>query len=395
MLFGRPFASTRPFDVIFRNRKNLQYVHHIFRQLSTELRGDSVASSQLYAAYQKQCCCVYKLMRDEALTEKYSMLDKIHFNTKPAQVFRRCFDMLCKNAFINCLTRWNDYTQPIIRDEDFLRYQEAAKHVFDRQWRFLASTRGLNRRRSEMTPALIAYKERQVFCQILTLMSISNRRELCHWRLINTANYYGLGISNTVINQSTFYGTTVSRTYRDTMFRQFSKNVIELQRKLLSQEPSASITFDNFQMVGQKLRDQRGGKTSKTLSGTHELAHRIWPYVNFSQDHLSIENTFDKNQPVMSPIGMRQYESVPLDSPNLGSRVFTNHIRIPCSPTPDTSGKRVRHHQNFTHIAKILNRMDHTFQHSTDHFEQLPSYIKKPHVHLSFVMLSNRRGYRI
>ena len=53
MLFGRPFASTRPFDVIFRNRKNLQYVHHIFRQLSTELRGDSVASSQLYAAYQK------------------------------------------------------------------------------------------------------------------------------------------------------------------------------------------------------------------------------------------------------------------------------------------------------------------------------------------------------
>ena len=100
------------------------------------------------------------------------------------------------------------YTQPIIRDEDSIRYQEAAKHVFEPQWRFLASTRGLNIRRSEMTPALIAYKERQVFCQILTLMSISNRRELCHWRLINTSNYYGLGISNTVINQSTFYGTT-------------------------------------------------------------------------------------------------------------------------------------------------------------------------------------------
>ena len=139
-------------------------MHHIFRQLSTELRGDSVASSQLYAAYQKQRCCVYKLLLDEAVTKKYSVLDKMQFNTKQAQGFRRCFDMLCKNAFINCLTRWNDYTQPIILDKDFIRYQEVAKHVFEPQWRFLASARGLNKRRLEMTPAVIAYKERQVFC---------------------------------------------------------------------------------------------------------------------------------------------------------------------------------------------------------------------------------------
>ena len=106
-------------------------MHHIFRQLSTELRGDSVASSQLYAAYQKQRCCVYKLLLDEAVTKKYSVLDKMQFNTKQAQGFRRRFDMLCKNAFINCLTRWNDYTQPIILDEDFIRYQEVAKQVFE------------------------------------------------------------------------------------------------------------------------------------------------------------------------------------------------------------------------------------------------------------------------
>ena len=75
------------------------------RQLSTELRGDSVASSQLYAAsYQKQRCCVYKLLRDEAVTKRYSVVDKMHFNTKQAQVFRRCFDMLC----IKCLHQLSD-----------------------------------------------------------------------------------------------------------------------------------------------------------------------------------------------------------------------------------------------------------------------------------------------
>ena len=54
MFFGRPFDGVRPFDDLFKNKKDVEYAHHVFRQFASEYKGDARASAQLYAAYQKR-----------------------------------------------------------------------------------------------------------------------------------------------------------------------------------------------------------------------------------------------------------------------------------------------------------------------------------------------------
>ena len=119
MFFGRPFATTRPFDKLFKGKNKEQYAHHVFRQFSAEYYGDARMSAQLYAAYLK---CLYGIMAatvKRLQNERDQALDKATFNTPQCKLFCKIFDQLCHNSFIFCMTDWNDYTQPIVHPNDF------------------------------------------------------------------------------------------------------------------------------------------------------------------------------------------------------------------------------------------------------------------------------------
>ena len=63
----------------------------------------------------------------------------------------------------------------------WLPWIETAKSVFPTQWQFLAVLRNL--KDGDMNAQ---YKERQVFCQILSLLRVSNPKPLCYWAMITT-----------------------------------------------------------------------------------------------------------------------------------------------------------------------------------------------------------------
>ncbi len=65
--------------------------------------------------------------------------------------------------------------------------------------------------------------------------------------------------------------------------------------------------------------------SNKFLIGTTEAAHRVVPFLNFTWDGWNVKLSYDKNQIVPSPLGMRLYESILFSSGSLGTDLFVNH----------------------------------------------------------------------
>ena len=106
------------------------------------------------------------------------------------------------------MSSFQDYSQPIISNFDFDVYMEIAKKVFDPQWQFLGALRSIDRTNDD--PGLTAYKERQVFVQLLTLQRVANYKDLCHWALVQTTAHYAHGVRAIVVDSSRFDGHTCS-----------------------------------------------------------------------------------------------------------------------------------------------------------------------------------------
>ena len=147
---------------------------------------------------------------------------------------------------------------------------KSIKKGFPEEWTFLSLHRNVNE--DHDGPVLTAFKERQVFIMTLILLRQSNFCSLPHWCLILLTAMYGWGTCDTLGHVTSFIGTTVSRSYQDRFFASLTLRLVETMIALLSQQLCGLMVLDNFQW-GQQLREQRGGKSSKFLSGTTEMAH--------------------------------------------------------------------------------------------------------------------------
>jgi hypothetical protein len=260
MFFGRKFEGGRPYDKIFRFKSNPEYAHHVFRQLSNKLRGDSTAVSQLYGAYQKRLRMTYQKKYLEAQAEIAGVYNKQSFKEPLAKSFRKHFDKLCLHAFIHSMSTFQDYTQPIISNVDMMMHMSVAKRVFNTHWRFLASLRGLDVDNDD--PFVTAFKERQIFSQLMMLQRVANYKDLIHWALINTTSLYVNGVRAIVVETSRFDGMTVSTTFRDRQFLYLAKGIEKRQRETLRTHMVANFTYNN--VTASKRRRGRGlGLTHK------------------------------------------------------------------------------------------------------------------------------------
>ena len=173
MLFGFPFAQDRLFAKLFRKMKP-QHAHHIFCQFASEYYSDSRASSMLYIKYQQARlnAVVNEVVTYQGITSSVSNLfQESLFLTEQAKQFHNWFDCYCKNAFLNCMNSYNDYSQPLLIPDDFMNYLNLSKRIFPQQWEFLATTRGICSRDGD---DLQDYKERQIFMVLLNLQRLAN-----------------------------------------------------------------------------------------------------------------------------------------------------------------------------------------------------------------------------
>ena len=98
--------------------------------------------------------------------------DKQSFKQSLAKSFRKHFDKLCFHTFVHSISTFQDYTQPIISNVDMMAYMSITKRIFNTHWRFLASLRRLDV--DNDNPSVTAFKERQIFSQLMMLQHVAN-----------------------------------------------------------------------------------------------------------------------------------------------------------------------------------------------------------------------------
>ena len=90
--------------------------------------------SQLYTLYQKQLWRIFENKHIELLTLQAGVFNKQSFNNSRRKLFRKFVDNLRRHAFIIlCMSSFQDYSHPIICNNDFMNYLTLAKTIFDPQ----------------------------------------------------------------------------------------------------------------------------------------------------------------------------------------------------------------------------------------------------------------------
>jgi hypothetical protein len=120
MLFGFPFEQGLSFAKLFRKMK-AQHAHHIFCQFASEYFGDSRASSMLFIEYlQARLDAVAEMfMSSQGNTSSASNL--FHDSSFKTERFQYWFDRYCEHAYLNCMNSYNDYSQPFLAPDDFMK----------------------------------------------------------------------------------------------------------------------------------------------------------------------------------------------------------------------------------------------------------------------------------
>ena len=367
MFFGMPHSSNRPMDYLFYRKTTLQWCHHILRHFADQYYGDSTQSALLLAAYHKARALIHENNEKAALAREAGLFDCQTLLTDEGKQFVNVFNKHCKFAFYHSVTSFQQYSLPLILVEDWENFIDRAKFVFEKPWRLLMSFRG---RKSTDSQELIRYKERQVLCQILSLIRASNPRYLTYWSLIITTAYYGWGVRGTAILATSFWGITCSRRTRDRMYTEFMSKIDTVRRAVLRHQSVGLVCFDNIVVVNS-LMCQRG-RASKVLTATHMVGHMPIIFTDISFDNQYAALTFDKYQPSSSPVDMYIYKDHCWTSVTLGTDVFIRHNDLPQLSEPDFSGQNVKSYRQFSRLADEISHFGHTFRRSDDCYKNIP-----------------------
>ena len=177
------------------------------------------------------------------------------------------------------MSQFQDYSKPLILEEDFYAFMELARLIYDKQWRFLISLRNIDK---EDSHDLVAYKERQVFCQLMTLQRVANYKSLGYWALFLSTAYYGWGVRGTATVATSFWGVTTSCKYRDSKYSSLLEQIDTDRKRVLRRQQTGRIVFDNIVVVNRLLHQR--GRSSKVLAATHMIAHEAIEFNDMSFD---------------------------------------------------------------------------------------------------------------
>jgi len=266
-----------------------------------------------------------------------AILKRMTATTLSQKVFIGLFDGLCRNEFKLALTGFNDYGIELIRWEDLSRYIFAAEHIaFPDQWRVLSALRGLKANHAnEIKSGQADFKRRQIFFQLLSLIRVSNPKQLSWWAMIQSVSNFGWGVSATASDINCYWGNTVSSSTRNQRLSSLTSNLNFHYRKLRKRSNAQLFAFDNVQ-IGQELKEERGKYASAFFKGTQMVAHEVHEYTNTQWDDQRTKVTGFPGQPMPAPPGMAKYELAPDNEQLLG--FIMRHNAMPGDPVPEHVG---------------------------------------------------------
>ena len=257
----------------------------------------------------------------------------------------------------------------ILRFEDLDRYIYAAEHkAFPDQWKVLSALRGLNEnRKAEVESGRVAFKKRQVFFQLLSLIRVSNPRLLSWWAMIQSVSNFGWGISATASDINCYWGNTVSSTTRSDRLTQLAANMNFHYRRLLKRSKVKLFCFDNVQ-IGEELKEMQGKHSSAFFKGTHMVTQQVHEFINTKWDALRTKVTGVPGQPMPSSPGMAPYEEHAPPNEKLAQYIMKHHS-MKGIDDPDMEGSRSEGYKRVARMRYLLGRVGHVFTRSDESLE--------------------------
>lgn len=228
-------------------------------------------------------------MKDNEIVRLQSTHHTVDFNeTEHGERFFRVFDNVCRRNMVAAACGFNDYNTPIVSLQVIDDFVNCAERVFPSLWRQLCELRGVVGHRTKRDKLNIPRKKRQVLLQLFLLKRMRNFRSLKWWSLIQGIGYNGWGVGRTAINAIKSFGTVCSSRTRDECVDTLFSKLVERQTALFSKEEAITFVIDNYGETLQ-LKHQRGEHSASRLSGTHEIAIKVWPYTNTKFDDIKID----------------------------------------------------------------------------------------------------------
>ena len=118
-------------------------MHHRFINHYDEFEGDVISCLSLYNSYlhrRLSVACADEKKAVAKVTKK--IYDGGLFRTPRVVEFLNEFDTFISTQFERALTEFQDYSEPIIKTPDFMRFVEKGPEVFGNLWYLLCDLRG-------------------------------------------------------------------------------------------------------------------------------------------------------------------------------------------------------------------------------------------------------------
>ena len=383
MFFGPPLTMSRSYDRIFKDINNFTTLHHRFVNYYRHFIGDVTACLSLYNSYlTRRMAIMEKLSKRESIS-RYNIRGDL-FTTKECTDFCQRFDKMCAERIESVLVNFHNHSQPILDTNKVKGFISEAPKIFGGLWNILCDLRGVKANHAkEKTRTLTKFNE--VFFQLLAMIRIANRRKLKYWAMIGNISNFARGVGRHAESAFSYFGHTLSPSARHQLFNKLTGNskqsgsdnnsLREKQSRLFRTCAALIFTYDNYQR-GMTLQEQRGKHSSAFFKGTHQCAHKVFPFQDCTFDECFVYFS-QHDQDIPSPWGMPAFECIDQIDP---SGCFVDFDSWESVKTPDFTGERVRSYIDLRNMASQLVQLSTAFpteKEDTDYFAQCPTSFDK------------------
>mmetsp|Transcript_43134 Transcript_43134/g.73565 ORF Transcript_43134/g.73565 Transcript_43134/m.73565 type:complete len:150 (-) Transcript_43134:697-1146(-) len=126
-------------------------------------------------------------------------------------------------AIDSVLTEFHNHSEPIICTPKMQEFLIKTPEIFGGLWTLLCDLRGVKPARTR-EKAQTERKLHEVFFALLSMVRISNLKQIPHWVLIQNISNFSRGIGRTAECAFTFFGHTLAATSREWLFNRITGN---------------------------------------------------------------------------------------------------------------------------------------------------------------------------
>lgn len=201
---------------------------------------------------------------------------------KSSNQFFKVVDQMCKRALHATVFQMQDQNQPLIpiaRIDSLIHnipgsnpsIPPLVEQLMPRLWANLCSVRNIEGNGKVEDKKRVLSRKREVLVQLLSLRRLHNPHQLVWWSVLWSIAFYGWGVRRTALNATDIFGTIGNSHTRDRCVKILTEGLANKHISKLRLHYRLIVALDNFGR-GKDLRQMRGGRSHKRISGTQEIA---------------------------------------------------------------------------------------------------------------------------